>query len=202
MKSPHDTGHTDISREGLTFAKVRYFLRVLFAYPVERIFARVTRFSDIDGGYLMDRGIRGMILDFDDCLAPHHGNILPEYLAHVRTLCVLGLALVVFSNRKKDGRYASLESLGVRVITPSFAKPDIRGFEACLRALDLPPHSVVMVGDNYITDGGCVEAGISFIHVQLLPSRMMGVSRGVQRLARYIARAMVERRIRRYRARR
>jgi len=45
------------------------------------------------------------------------------------------------------------------------------------------PATVCMIGDNYITDGGAIDAGMRFIHVQPVP----GPENPLHRATRFIA---------------
>jgi uncharacterized protein len=157
----------DVSREGVTFSKVAQLGR-LFLGENNRAIAKLDRFASLDIGALneqLDRDIKGVILDVDDCIAPHHGEILDENIDKIREMREAGIEVIVFSNMKYSERYAELEEMGVKVHKSGFAKPDPRGFLECCDEIGLAPEEVVMVGDNLITDGGCTKAGIDLVLV-------------------------------------
>lgn len=187
------TSSKDISREWLTFSKVSIFLKSLFAYKTELILQKAQTFTEINfEKFYNEKGICGVILDVDDCIAPHHGSILPENIARIRELLDFGFRIVIFSNMKKTNRYSELENLGIQVITSCFTKPDSKGFQDCLGVLGMYPHEVIMIGDNYITDGGYLYIGIPFIKVAPIPNTVTGFKRWLQRKFRTIMEQAVD----------
>jgi len=165
----------DISREGVTFEKVAQLGRLLVP-DLNHAIAKVGRFALIDLARineLLGTNFRGVILDFDECVAPHHGEATEENEVALTEMVRQRIKLVIFSNMKASERYraliaAILEQTGyeIRVITSRYAKPDPRGFAECLEALELEEsEEAVMIGDNFVTDGGAISAGIPFIRV-------------------------------------
>lgn len=86
-------------------------------------------------------------------------QLFPETLDALSRLQRLGVKLGIISNF--DGRiYSVLQSLGIRrffeAVTISSeagcAKPDLRIFEAAVRALGAPPSAVLLVGDSLEDD--------------------------------------------------
>ena len=79
-----------------------------------------------------------------------------------------GIAVGVISNTGWDirapFRVRGLDRL-IRAFNLSYevgaAKPDARIFRAACRSLDLPPHRVVMVGDDPVADAGALAAGLA-----------------------------------------
>ena len=62
--------------------------------------------------------------------------------------------------------------------------PLVHGGLAMKKYLQLDdPATVCMIGDNYITDGGAIDAGMRFIHVQPVP----GPENPLHRATRFIA---------------
>jgi uncharacterized protein len=157
---------TDISREGLTPQKLTHFLRVLLSTRATEVLGAYSVFSNIDFDELWAWWKRWIILDVDECIAPHHGDILPQNLEHIRNLIKKWWRIVIFSNMKKNGRYKELEEIWIKVITSAFAKPDKRWFLECAQSLQVPPHEIIMIGDNYLTDWGSRNAGIDFVKIK------------------------------------
>ena len=157
----------DISREGLTLQKL--LQPFLLLYPANnKALAKVDDFSSLDIAEINRQfwlEIRGVILDIDECVAPHHGEILPENIEAIRQL-QWKVRILVFSNMKKTDRYAELEKLGITVCKSRHAKPDPRGFQECCVKLGLKPNEVIMIGDNFMTDGGANRAGCHFAKVK------------------------------------
>lgn len=159
--------HQDKSREGLTIQKI--IQPFLLCLPRNNhAIAKLELFSSLDVQALSDmfhKNIQGIILDIDECIAPHHGEILPENIAKILEIIARDIKIVVYSNMKKSDRYQALEMAGVPVYT-GHAKPDPRGFQECCEMMSLSATQVLMVGDNFVTDGGAIRAGIDFVKIQ------------------------------------
>lgn len=185
----------DISREWLSLTKIVHFFRTIIEYKVNLILQKVELFSQIDFSRLREQWIDSIILDIDDCVAPHHGAILPENMIIIQQLLLLWWKVVIFSNMKKSDRYKVLEESWAQVCTSRFAKPDPRGFDECLNILNSAPDATVMIWDNYLTDGGSVLAGIPYIRVMPIWSEKSSTMRTLQVGFRNFVRWVVEARI-------
>ncbi len=151
--------------------------------------ARAKKFTSVDIGRLNarraelgQRPLRALILDVDETMAPHHGRISQANKEHIRALIADGVTIGIFSNRRDDaspGRgddLAELRAMGVYVADEGVpAKPNPAGFEEVTRGLiaharaqgrTLAADEVAMVGDNYMTDGGAIQAGLAFVKVK------------------------------------
>lgn len=161
---------SDISREGLTKEKLLHPLR-LFRPKNNYAVAKIQKFTHLridDLNEILDRNIQGIILDVDECVAPHHGEILPENVAHIVNMVNAGVKVIIFSNMKASERYQPVIDKtdgAVEVHMSKYAKPDKRSFLECCEKMGLDPKDVLMVGDNFITDGGAIRAGIDFVKV-------------------------------------
>ncbi|UCD10444.1 MAG: HAD family hydrolase [Nitrospinaceae bacterium] len=175
-------------REGLTAAKVFRFLSLPFRPDRLKAYRSVDRFVDIAIAPLLADGIRGVLLDADGTLAPHHSQAFsPAVMEHVHEMTAAGLKVAIFTNANDD-RFEQFQ--GVSVVTGVPAKPDPRGFLTAMRkhlGLD-DPKAVCMIGDNYITDGGAISAGMRFIHVRPLPGPEKWAHRTLRAAAYYLAR--------------
>lgn len=184
MKSNLDK---DVSREGLTREKLLQPL-YLFKPSNNYAIAKVHKFVHIrieDLNELLDKEYGGIILDVDECVAPHHGEILPENVDHIVDMVREGIRVVIFSNMKASERYQPVidKTDGkVEVHMSKFAKPDSRGFLECCEKMKLPPEKVVMIGDNFITDGGAIRAGIDFIKVEPIKTKGESIGKKLKRL--------------------
>jgi uncharacterized protein len=155
-------------REGFTWAKTSRFLALPFSPSRLVTFMQVKRFEDISIEQLLAKGFEGILIDADGTLASHHAReFTPLVIDHVRTMLENGLKVAIYTNAWED-RFQSFQEMGVKVVTNVPAKPDPRGFKiAMTNFLHLEdPAKVCMIGDNYVTDGGAVDAGMQFIHVQ------------------------------------
>lgn len=178
----------DKSREGINLAKVVQFFRLAFVPKYTETFLRLDRFTDLDIGKIRELTgveIKGIILDVDCCIAPNHGEILQENLEHLRKLIAKGIKFVIYSNMKWSERYEALQK-DLPVLTNLPPKPDPKGFEIAVSQLGVPKENVVMIGDNYLTDGGAIGAGIKFIHVNPIRSEHEGFVEKIQNALRAI----------------
>lgn len=181
----------DISREGLTGEKLKQLGR-LFIPSLNHAIAKVSSFSVIDIARineLLGTNFRGVILDIDECVAPHHGEVLEENVEAIIDMVSDRVKLVIFSNMKASERYNPLiqavkEATGydIRIITSRYAKPAPRGFEECVSELGLNDgEEALMIGDNFVTDGGAVKAGIPFVKVKPIKTPGEGALKKIRR---------------------
>ncbi len=153
-------------REGLTFAKVLRFLSLPFCPRSLKPYLAVNRFVDVPIDRLQADGIRGVLLDADGTLCPHHTReFSDEVVRHIGKLTGNGLKVAIYTNAFED-RFQQFS--GVNIVTGVPPKPNRHGFETAMKKfLGLKdPATVCMIGDNFITDGGAYSAGIRFIHVR------------------------------------
>lgn len=180
----------DISREGLTKEKIFQFGR-LFRPRNNHAIAKVEKFASIDVAKmneLLGTNFKGVILDVDECIAPHHGEVLQENIDAIIAMVNQGIKIVIFSNMKMSDRYVPLietvkEATGfeIKIITSKHAKPDAQGFIDCVKELGLKAgEDELMIGDNFGTDGGSIQVGIPFIKVDPVPTKGEGL-KGVKR---------------------
>ena len=181
MTSP--TRQPNAPREGLKWVKIKRFLNLPFSPKSLQTYRAVKRFEDVPVEVLAADGIKGVLLDADGTLGPHHTRVFSGSVRdHVGKMIAHGLRVAIYTNATED-RFTSFE--GVAIVTDVPPKPDPRGFEIAMKKyLQLDdPAAVCMIGDNYITDGGAIDAGMRFIHVQPLP----GPENPFHRLTRFIA---------------
>lgn len=128
-----------------------------------------SRFEEIPVERLQTSGIRGVLIDADGTLGPHHATeYSPSVVEHVQLMKKSGLKVAIYTNDRED-RFSQFS--GISVVSDVSPKPDPAGFlKAMSHFLELSnPAQVCMVGDNYITDGGAIEAGMHFIYIEPLP---------------------------------
>jgi HAD superfamily phosphatase (TIGR01668 family) len=175
-------------REGLKWVKIQRFLTLPFSPKSVKTYKAVKRFEDVSVDRLVADGIQGVLLDADGTLGPHHTRVFSESVRnHVTTMIAAGLRVAIYTNAMED-RFEAFE--GVAIVTDVPPKPDPRGFEIAMKQyLQMDdPATVCMIGDNYITDGGAVDAGMRFIHVQPVPGPEKFFHRATRALACRIAR--------------
>ncbi len=186
----------DKSREGLTGAKFLQPFRLFHPANTHAI-AKVNAFQNISIqkiNELLGLDIQGIILDIDECVAPHHGEILPENIAKISEMIKEGIKLVIYSNMEATDRYNPLietvrseTGYTIKIMTNIPAKPDPEGFKACEQELVLPPEKIAMIGDNLLTDGGAIRVGMHFIKVKPIKSPETSGKRRIQKGFRTMA---------------
>jgi putative phosphatase len=180
---PLSSTQSNAPREGLKWVKIKRFLILPFSPKSLKTYKAVKRFEDVTIDSLIAYGIKGVLLDADGTLGPHHTRVFSESVRkHVAKMTAAGLRVAIYTNAMED-RFDGFE--GVAIVTDVPPKPDPRGFEIAMKQyLQLDdPATVCMIGDNYITDGGAIDAGMRFIHVRPVP----GPENAFHRLTRFIA---------------
>jgi len=180
---------TDYHREGITWAKLVHVLNVFFNKKATEVLDSVDKFSHIDFEKHKANGKQWIILDIDDCVAPHHGKIYETNMKMIRYLLEKEWDIIVYSNMKKSDRYDELEEMWIDVITSKYAKPNSKWFEECLEKTQLEASEVIMIWDNFLTDWGAIWAGIEFIKVKPIEIEEINPSvwRKIQKTMRTIA---------------
>lgn len=162
----------------------------LMANPEQgKTFMAVSRFEDIPIDRLRAENVSGVLVDADGTLGPHHTPRYPDSaIQHLKAMEEAGIRVAIFTNDRED-RFDQFG--GIPVVSGVAAKPSTRGFlEAMRRFLQIEnPAEVCMIGDNYITDGGAIEAGMRFIYVQPLPGGENFIHRWTRDLAAWRARS-------------
>ena len=153
------------SRERLTLAKILRFITLPFCPSHLRTYLVVRRFEDILPERLLADGIQGVLIDVDGTLGPHKAEHFSDSaVRHVRHIMDSGLKAAIYTNASES---RLTQFVGVPIVANVRAKPDRLGFMAAMKNyLNLDdPAKVCMIGDNYVTDGGAVAAGMRFIYV-------------------------------------
>lgn len=171
------------SRAGLKWVKVRRFLTLFFNRNLLATYLSVPRFEDVPIERLIQDGIQGVLVDADGTLGPDGAHTYSRGVVdHIQQMRRAGLKAALYTNAGED-RFSQFH--GVEVVSDVHPKPDPRGFSSAMtRFLGMTdPSRVCMIGDNYITDGGAVEAGMRFLHVHPIP----GGENAIHRFTRYLA---------------
>ncbi len=162
----------DQSREGVTLRKFIQLFQLLIPKNTKTL-AVFDKFTDLSLEKIKDFKIKGIILDVDGCIAYNHKNILSENVTHIKKLVEAGVKFVIYSNAKKTNRYDVLPK-AVKVLTNLPPKPEKAGFETALKELGVDKKNVIMIGDNFMTDGGAIQYGIPFIRIKPLRDKNEG----------------------------
>jgi HAD superfamily phosphatase (TIGR01668 family) len=119
--------------------------------PVAR--AKFNKVTDISAEYLSARGIKLLLLDMDNTLAPYGVDVLPqEIIRWARGLQGAGITLAIVSNSHNAFRVASFaETLGVSYVNRA-AKPLSGAVKRVIAGSNLAPRETALVGDQVYTD--------------------------------------------------
>ena len=122
--------------------------------------------TDITPDLLEKRGIRLLMLDFDNTIVPYTTStpepLMEQWLLDMRQT---DIQLCVVSNSKKDRVKIFCDNYGISCITHA-NKPFTKGIRACLAKFDVPAAEAAIVGDQIYTDTlGGNAAGVTTILV-------------------------------------
>ena len=117
--------------------------------------------TDLTPEFLAARGIRLLMLDFDNTIVPYTTDRpTAEMAAWLHQMAAGGIRLCVVSNSKRDRVLRFCAEYGLDCITHA-KKPFSKGINECLARYDIPPAQTAMVGDQIFTDtlgGNCAGA--------------------------------------------
>jgi len=144
-------------------------------------------FYDIDFENLVERGIRGLILDLDNTLVPWGENAVSEQLiSKVEELKGLGFAMCIVSNNLGGRVNLISQKLGISSASGAL-KPLTFAYKKALLVLGSKPSETALIGDQLFTDilGGNL-AGLYTILVDPIGSREFPTTRLVRLLDRAV----------------
>jgi len=117
---------------------------------------------------LRERGIRLVLADLDNTLAPYEDPLpSPALRRWKEELEAEGITLFVVSNSRKSRRCPDFcQALGIPYVRHA-GKPGTKGFQEALRQTGVPAEEAIMVGDQIFTDiWGANRAGIVSVLVR------------------------------------
>jgi HAD superfamily phosphatase (TIGR01668 family) len=143
--------------------------------------------ADISIERLLERGVRGAILDLDNTLIGYHATAANEatvaWLARAREA---GLQLVVLTNNRSQWAARIARSLDLPYIADA-RKPAPGAFRLALERIDVPKADAVAIGDQFFTDVlGARLAGLNVILVEPLAKDDPWNTRWLRILERWI----------------
>ena len=113
---------------------------------------RARSVADISPAFLKARGIRLLMLDFDNTLIPYTTNTpTAEVAAWLERMKASEIRICVVSNSRKDRVKIFCEAWGIPCITRAL-KPLSRGIRQCLEQFDIPAEHSALAGDQVYTD--------------------------------------------------
>ena len=108
--------------------------------------------TDISPSLLQQRGIRLLMLDFDNTLVPYTTSV-PTVLVSdwLKAMQQSEIKICVVSNSKRDRVQIFCREYGINCITHA-KKPFPKGIRQCLRQYGIAPHECALAGDQIYTD--------------------------------------------------
>jgi HAD superfamily phosphatase (TIGR01668 family) len=159
----------------------------------------VEHLEEVAPSLLAQMGIRGVLLDLDNTLAPCRGrDVTLEVTEWVTQLHAVGLRGCVVSNATTEARVRAVaEPLGLAWIYRAH-KPLPHGFRRAMKLLGTTPYETAVVGDMIFTDilGGN-QLGLYTILVEPVSHHDFGMLSAIQRgLERFTGRKVRTRHMR------
>lgn len=139
--------------------------------------AKVSRFSLIDIGRinkLTGTNIRGAILDVKACMSPHDEKMQSKNIETTIKMVREGVRIVVFPSMGTGAEYLQFISeiekktgYRIKIVMSRHPNPNHGGFQEASESLNLGnTEKPVLIGDDFVTGGNCIKAGIPFIKVE------------------------------------
>ena len=120
-----------------------------FSLLPKAIFHKLT---DVTPAFLRERGVRLLMLDFDNTMLPYTSKIpTQELLTWIDGMKRGGIQLCVVSNSKKNKAPGFCRAHNIACVTRS-KKPGRRGIRQCLARFDAAPSEAALAGDQIFTD--------------------------------------------------
>lgn len=125
--------------------------------------------TDITPELLHRRGIRLLMLDFDNTIVPYTTSIpTPKMEAWLEKMNASDIQICVVSNSKKNRVPGFCAARSIPCITHA-RKPFSKGIRACLNQFGIPAAQAALVGDQIFTDTlGANSAGVTSILVHAI----------------------------------
>ena len=130
---------------------------------------RADSITELTPEYLQNRGIKLLMLDFDNTIVPYTTNEPTEEMASwLKMMVASEIQLCVVSNSKRDRVKIFCKAYGIDCITHA-KKPFSKGIKACLARYDLPSAACALAGDQIYTDVlGANGTGVTSILVKAI----------------------------------
>lgn len=125
--------------------------------------------TDLTPELLHQRGIRLLMLDFDNTIVPYTTSVpTPKMEAWLRKMNASDIQICVVSNSKKKRVPSFCAARSIPCITHA-RKPFSDGIRTCLKKFGVPASQAALVGDQIFTDTlGANSAGITSILVKAI----------------------------------
>ena len=129
----------------------------------------VPALTDVTEDLLHSRGIKLLMLDFDNTIVPYTTSTPTEEMNRwLETMSKSSIRLCVVSNSKKDRVKIFCKKYGIDCITHA-NKPFPKGITECLEKYQIAPNECALVGDQIFTDTmGANGCGVMSILVKAI----------------------------------
>ena len=129
----------------------------------------VPALTDVTVALLHSRGIKLLMLDFDNTIVPYTTSTPTEAMRKwLQDMAASDIRLCVVSNSHKDRVKIFCEGYGIPCITHS-RKPFSKGINECLAKFSAKPAECALVGDQIFTDTlGANCTGVTSILVKAI----------------------------------
>ena len=129
----------------------------------------VPALTDVSEELLRSRGIKLLMLDFDNTIVPYTTSMPTETMQNwLARMAVSEIRLCVVSNSKKERVKIFCAQYGIDCITHA-NKPFSKGIKECLAKFSIDPAQCALVGDQIFTDTlGANCTGVTSILVKAI----------------------------------
>ena len=129
----------------------------------------VPALTDVSEDLLRSRGVKLLMLDFDNTIVPYTTSTPTEIMsAWLTDMAQSDILLCVVSNSHKERVKIFCKQYGIDCITHA-KKPFSKGIQECLAKYSLDPQDCALVGDQIFTDTlGANCAGVTSILVKAI----------------------------------
>ena len=125
---------------------------------------KLNRITDVDINLLTEHNIKGLILDVDNTLSTHHGEVLVDGLTEwIENMSNNGIKLIILSNSKEKRVGPFAKKIGLNYLSLGL-KPLPFGYWKAAKIMQLKLRETAIVGDQLFTDSlGGHLAGVKTI---------------------------------------
>ena len=125
--------------------------------------------TDITPELLRCRGVRLLMLDFDNTIVPYTTDVpTPEMASWLKKMKETEIAVCIVSNSHNDRVPKFCADYGLDCITHA-KKPTPKGINECLARYGIPAENAALIGDQIFTDTlGANNAGVTSILVKAI----------------------------------
>ena len=125
--------------------------------------------TELSPAFLRSRGIKLLMLDFDNTIVPYTTNTPTEEMGrYLAMMAASDISVCVVSNSRRDRVKHFCKAYGLDCITHA-KKPFSKGIRQCLDKYGLPEENCALVGDQIYTDVlGANCAGVQSVLVSAI----------------------------------